>query len=565
MTTSIIMNVIVFIEIVLGIFVFNCDKKSQENVIFMILCLFGSLWTITNNLNYLFRSDELLSSTYAFGALVMFTGITWVCFFCNIKKYKKTTFTVIHALVCITLIFFSFQDDFLASLRNQMYSDGAEHYNILFLIYLMYFLYGSTLMIYFLLKRYIKSKDEYSKKQSLLIIVGIASSTIVTFINSFVLPLFHFYPSGLVDNIGFIIFIFSIFIAIIRFNLFEIKIFYFQIMVLALWIAIFTKAISADSLYEITSNSLVLVFAIIICVLLINYFFKEKEFKDTNIRLIEHLTTLNNTLSEKVIEQTSEIRKVYEIEQKARKDLEKLNETKDQFILLTQHNLRSPINSIRHELTELIDGRIGTVDNKARDVLISSNKSANRLSDIVDDFLNISTIKIDSQILKLTYGNIKTIINDVVHELRLDINRLNLNIQYISSNEIWPEIKMDMNKIREAIQIVVENAVKYNIYSGSVVINNSIDSNQIKLTVKNTGMGITSNEKNNLFKKLFYRSDRAKEINPIGMGIGLQVARAIISGHHGKLIIDSSGENLGACVTISLPLDTATVIERKFY
>ncbi len=156
--------------------------------------------------------------------------------------------------------------------------------------------------------------------------------------------------------------------------------------------------------------------------------------------------------------------------------------------------------------------------------------------------------------LNISKGNIQHTIKGVLRELRIDIERKDISIE-CSDNDDCPEIKMDVNKVKEALIIVLENAVLYNFKHGSIVIRSDFNQDDLKVIIQNTGVGITSEDRSNILSRLFYRSRHAKSINPTGMGIGLTVARAIIRAHHGELEIDSEGENKGAIVTISLPLD----------
>jgi membrane protein implicated in regulation of membrane protease activity len=72
----------------------------------------------------------------------------------------------------------------------------------------------------------------------------------------------------------------------------------------------------------------------------------------------EQLNTLNSTLSSKVAEQTREIRHSYDLEKRARLELEKLNDAKDQFILMTQHQLRAPVSNVAAGIGVDIEGRL---------------------------------------------------------------------------------------------------------------------------------------------------------------------------------------------------------------
>src|SRR3989344_8976777 len=132
---------------------------------------------------------------------------------------------------------------------------------------------------------------------------------------------------------------------------------------------------------------------------------------------------------------------------------------------------------------------------------------------------------------------------------------MHLTIDYPEDDSSWPIIQMDSGKMRDVLLIIIENAVRYNIKDGSIYIKNEIEKGIFQMIVENTGVGITSEDRGNLFERLFYRSKKAQITHPGGMGIGLSVSRAIVRAHHGNITIHSEGESKGATVTITLPLD----------
>ena len=269
----------------------------------------------------------------------------------------------------------------------------------------------------------------------------------------------------------------------------------------------------------------------------------------------EELTLLTSTLSEKVAEQTHEIRKSYELEKKARRDFEKLNETKDQFIMITQHNLRIPMSGIKYELESILSGIYEPVSERIEQSLVNMKNYMNHLVKVVDDFLNISTLRVGSQILEVSEESLKLLIEDVLRELKVDIEALHLSIEYPAHADSWPILKIDSNKMREVLLIIIENAIRYNVDHGKIKIENQIENDIFKMKINNTGIGIVREDKENLFERLFFRSKKAQKVHPSGMGIGLSVSKAILKAHHGDITIHSEGENMGAEVIVTLPLD----------
>ncbi|EFK96473.1 Adaptive-response sensory-kinase sasA [sediment metagenome] len=293
--------------------------------------------------------------------------------------------------------------------------------------------------------------------------------------------------------------------------------------------------------------------ALFIAFLFLGYFLFKSLTREAKQK--DQLKSLNSTLSQKVAEQTAEIRKAYELEKHARRDLEKLNETKDQFIMITQHHLRTPVMRITNGLETLFPNNGKGVDESRRQTLTETKASVARLSKIADDFLNISTIKVGSKILDISRNSLKPLLDDVLHELKIDIEKMHLSVNIPNDIASWPQLPIDTNKMREVLLIILENAVRYNIDGGKIDIQNRIDKSSeemFEMIIENTGVGISKEDISKLFNQNYFRSKVAQTANPVGMGIGLYVARAVVRAHHGELTIESDGENMGARIVLRL-------------
>lgn len=264
------------------------------------------------------------------------------------------------------------------------------------------------------------------------------------------------------------------------------------------------------------------------------------------------LKNLNDNLSEKVAEQTSEIRKAYETEKKALRDLEKLTDTKDNFISIAQHNIRIPITNIKNSISLFLKNPKQSNSNDV-DLLKKTLLSVKYLEDIADDFKDISKMKVGSQILNLSICNTRQMIEGVFDEFKIDISNMDIKISYPTDSDAWPDLKIDQKKIREVFIIIIENAIKYNNKGGYIKVDTKTIDNVFYIEIKNSGIGINNEEIKNINEKSFYRSKRSKDINPTGMGIGLSLAKNIIEAHHGDLSIESDGDSLGAQITIRIP------------
>jgi signal transduction histidine kinase len=268
----------------------------------------------------------------------------------------------------------------------------------------------------------------------------------------------------------------------------------------------------------------------------------------------EQLKELNDNLQEKVSEQTKEIRASYEVERTARLELESLNEAKDQFIMVTQHHLRTPVTSLKWQLESLLEDKSLPSSPALKEGLANMDESVATLGKMIDGFLNISAWKAGKNILNKLPADFHAIVDGVLKELQNDIVLKHIKVEHQEASKGWPTLNIDKNKMREAVFIIIENAVRYNIQGGTILINAVSALNQFQLIIENTGIRLSIQDEKKIFSETFYRSEEAKTANPTGMGMGLSMARAIVEAHGGTIEIVPRDSGEGAKVTITLPI-----------
>ncbi|MDB5238671.1 MAG: sensor signal transduction histidine kinase, partial [Candidatus Parcubacteria bacterium] len=405
-----------------------------------------------------------------------------------------------------------------------------------------------TLVIAF--RHAILTQDPIRKKQifffALASLIGFLGGT-TSYLPTFGIYIYPYFNSSIV------LFTIIITYTIIKHRLFNIKIIAVQLVTTGLWVFILIRLIFAQNTREFFTETILFIISLFFGVYLIQAVFREVRQRERIEKLVSELQNLNLTLHQKVAEQTVEIRHSYEAEKKARMELEKLNDAKDQFIMITQHHLRTPVTSLSWGLDELLKGAYGKIAAEAREAIKEMKSSTSRLIRLVDDFLNITAIKVGTSILNLSTESLKPSIEDILAELRGDIAKMRLTVTCPMDDAHWPEVRIDHSKVRESLFVVIENAVRYNREGGTIDICTAHDDKFFELTVANTGIGITREESGKIGSALFYRGDYARKAYPIGMGIGLSVVKAIIKAHHGTFSIESGGTGEGAKVTVRLP------------
>ena len=374
------------------------------------------------------------------------------------------------------------------------------------------------------------------------LLVGIIPPTFANII----LPRFGIYTYNWIGPISSAIWVFIIAYSIIRYRQMNVRAVITEVSAISMT-AIFFIDIFINAPWGVWEDALTFLVFLILAIYLIRGTLREAKQR-------ELLNDLNLHLSEKVAEQTKEIRAAYDLEKEARRELEKLNEAKNQFIMITQHHLRTPVTSIEWQTESLLDGEYGPISPKVKAALRESLTSTARLNRIIDDFLNITALKTGQNILNPSLRSLKPAIEQILRNLRSVIERKHITVTYPPDNAAWPELTIDFDKMRDILLIIVENAVTYNRDGGSITFSTKVADNRFILTIENTGLGITPEELGKIGSTLFYRGQDARKLNAVGMGVGLSVARAIIKAHHGTFEIESDGKDKGARVKIGLTI-----------
>lgn len=228
---------------------------------------------------------------------------------------------------------------------------------------------------------------------------------------------------------------------------------------------------------------------------------------------------------------------LYQRIREAVKELEKLNKMKNEFISVVSHELRTPITTIMGFNNILLKEDAGPLTDQQRRFLKISEQSANRLSDLINDLLDISRIesgRIDLQI-------VSTDIPELLHKIETLFTKeckakkisLTLNIQ-----DSLPSVCVDQDRMLQVFKHLVQNSVKFTDPHGKITISASDRGDYIQLDFADTGAGITKENHEKIFDK-FYQVDTSSARRAGGTGLGLSIVRSIVELHGGKIWIES--------------------------
>ncbi|MEK7555420.1 MAG: HAMP domain-containing sensor histidine kinase, partial [Patescibacteria group bacterium] len=262
---------------------------------------------------------------------------------------------------------------------------------------------------------------------------------------------------------------------------------------------------------------------------------------------------------------SKQVERAYIIEKQAHKELLHLSEVKDQFILATQHHLRTPLTIMKGYLSAILD-KDKTLQTQTKDRLFRVSVSTDRLVKLVNELLDISQLQVGKQPLNIHPINIRDIIDEILNEFQQEIQTKNLNIKLIPTNkQDWPLIPADLEKLKIALSNLIDNAVKYTPHQsklgagqapkGEIIIQGKTINSSFQVAIKDNGIGVNPEELPTLFTKYFERGEQAQKLYTTGRGIGLFIAASIIKAHNGRVWAESEGIGKGAIFYVELSME----------
>lgn len=241
----------------------------------------------------------------------------------------------------------------------------------------------------------------------------------------------------------------------------------------------------------------------------------------------------------------------------ANRRLQSLESAKSKFISVTTHQLRTPLAAIKWTFDMGIKGQLGKIDEETRKFMEKGFQSTERVISIVNDLLKVDTIDSDRAEFSFRPTNIVSLIEDVIGEFCNQIKSKQLEIIFKKPDSEIPFSEIDESKVRMALENLIDNAIKYNVNGGKVLIElsdsklNSAE-NSLQINILDSGIGIPDGEEGKIFQK-FFRASNAIKQEPDGSGLGLYITREIIEKHHGAIWFER-GKNGGVNFSFTLPL-----------
>jgi signal transduction histidine kinase len=238
--------------------------------------------------------------------------------------------------------------------------------------------------------------------------------------------------------------------------------------------------------------------------------------------------------------------------QDANAKMKQLDETKDEFISLASHQLRTPLTAVKGYISMVLDGDAGELNQMQRKLLDQAFVSSQRMVFLIADLLNISRLRTGKFVIEPSPTNLADVVQGEVEQLRETAQGRGLKLEYHKPAS-FPALMLDETKVRQVVMNFLDNAIYYTPAGGDIQIHLRDKQQSVEFLVSDNGIGVPKHEQQHLFSK-FYRAGNARKARPDGTGLGLFMAKKVVVAQHGAVIFKSK-EGHGSTFGFTLAKD----------
>jgi signal transduction histidine kinase/ligand-binding sensor domain-containing protein len=293
---------------------------------------------------------------------------------------------------------------------------------------------------------------------------------------------------------------------------------------------------------------------------------------NTDCQLIEALAhqaavaienaNLYGTLEEKnmmIVESLHEIEELYKNEQEVTRALQELNQMKTNFMIVTSHEMRTPLTILKgyHEL--LLDGYLGTLSAAQQNSISTCQRTIDRLIESFNDSLEMLKIDEGRVVLKLTKLDLKATLKEILEELASFTEQRKQDVRLEAPDKMYA-ISADSEKVRLILLNLIQNAIKFTPDGGRICVSLASEPDGAHITVEDTGIGLERTELERIFEKFYTSPDPSNhtsgeyQFGARGTGLGLAIAKSYVEAHGGRIWAESAGSSKGSSFHVILPV-----------
>jgi two-component system phosphate regulon sensor histidine kinase PhoR len=228
-------------------------------------------------------------------------------------------------------------------------------------------------------------------------------------------------------------------------------------------------------------------------------------------------------------------------------DVKRTELVRRDFVANVSHELRTPLAAIKAVVETLQDGALEEPE-VAREFLSRADEELDRLVLLVEELLELSRIESGERPVVQEETDVAQLLAEVVRRLSSQAERADVSLR-LEHNDVG-HCYVDASGLERAVLNLVQNAIKFTPAGGSVTLSSVRSDGVLQITVRDTGIGIGSDELPRIFER-FYKADHSRASR--GSGLGLALVKHAIEAQGGSVKVDST-PGAGSTFTVTLPV-----------
>ena len=255
-----------------------------------------------------------------------------------------------------------------------------------------------------------------------------------------------------------------------------------------------------------------------------------------------------------VLQDVTDRKRAEEALRESNERLREADHRKTEFLSVLSHELRNPLAPIRNSIYLLDRAAPGSTQaTRAKEVL---RRQTEHLTRLVDDLLDVTRISHGKMTLQRSLVDLREIVRKTADDQRSLFQRRGVELRVEQeAAPVWVEV--DAARVTQILSNLLQNAVKFTLEGGSVVLGAVVQGDHAVTHVRDTGIGIERGQIERMFEP-FAQADQSLARTRGGLGLGLAVARGLVELHGGAIGARSEGLGFGAEFMVTLPLASAT-------
>jgi signal transduction histidine kinase len=235
------------------------------------------------------------------------------------------------------------------------------------------------------------------------------------------------------------------------------------------------------------------------------------------------------------------------------KEVEAANRLTTEFVENVSHELRTPLTFIKAYMALILENELGEIPQTVREKLEIVLQKTETIIRLVEDLVTLQ--KIEAKTLKLNPVSVNNLMTRITQWATASAAEHNIEIVQNCAPAL-PDIQADAGRLGQVFDNLVGNALKFSPPGSKIYITAEQDQQQIKFSVKDTGVGIPPDKVNKIFER-FYQVKRDTTFKYSGAGLGLTIVKQIVEAHHGRITVASEPDK-GTTFSFWLPIDSDT-------